>query len=216
MVDVAEAEEVKLTLLQEETLKEMANVGAARATDTLAKMTNVPLEIKVPYIQLLHLEGVFGGLVGPREMLVSLPITVFGRERAMICIVCKRKAAMHLVDLLFGKELGHTLKMEEREISAFLEIANIILNSYITEMAEFFRAEFAPSAPRIVLEPESLMDEFRETMDEKTAFALVLGTHFRVLESETIAAQFTLIVGLKTLDKLKKVIDGKVKEQVIF
>ncbi|MFH1225395.1 MAG: hypothetical protein V1676_06360 [Candidatus Diapherotrites archaeon] len=208
--------EIKLTLLQEETLKEMANVGAARATDTLAKLTNISLEIKVPYIQLLHLEGVFGGLVAPREMLVSLPLNVFGKDRAIICVICKRKAAMHLVDLLFGKQLGHTLKMEEREISAFLEISNIILNSYITEMSEFFKTEFAPSAPRIVLEPESLQEEFRETVDEKTAFALVLGTRFRVMHSETIAAQFTLIVGLKTLDKLKKAIDGKVKEQVIF
>ncbi|MBU0662159.1 chemotaxis protein CheC [Candidatus Micrarchaeota archaeon] len=209
-------EEIKLTLLQEETLKEMGNVSSAQATDKLSHMLGAPADIKVPFVQLVHLEEIFGAFIGPREMMVSSSMKMFSTDPAILCVLYNKKTALHLVDLLFKREIGTTTKLESGEISAFIETSNIIINSYMNTMSKFFDTELVPETPKVVMQTEHLMEEFEDAIKKGEAYALVLGTRFEVSEMETMSAQFMLVVGIKTLKKLLKSIDKKAGEAVIY
>lgn len=195
------AEPIKLSLMDEETLKEVGNVGAAKAADKISRLTGIRTTLNVPYIQIVSLSEVYRTFIGTKEVVVSAGLKLFGKYPGLVLVVYKNKTACCLLDEMFKRPTGTTKKLEREELSAFLENSNIIINSYISALADFFEAKFVPEPPRIVIEVDKLFQEFAGMVPSRVC-ALVIGTEFSVYEQRNLEGFFILLLSTESLNKL--------------
>jgi len=208
------AKQIKLTLMQEEALKEIGNLGAAQATTTLSKVVRRKIELNVPYIRVVPINKLSSIIVGPREVIASTFMKIFGDMSGSVLVLFKKKTAYALVDLMLKKPFGSTRKLEEKDISALIELSNIINNSYLSALANFLEMKCNPCTPELVLDLDYLFEEFLgKGRALESGYALIIGTEYELGLVEKAEGEFILIVKTDILERLTKLLDEKLKKR---
>ena len=208
-----EDKRIRLSLMQEETLKEIGNLGAAKATDVLSKMTKIRVNLIVPYIQILPVEQIPNAIIAPREIIASTFMRLFGDYPGGVLVLYRKQTALILVDLMLGRTMGTTKRLAEEDISAFIEMSNILNNTYLTALANFFNAKFEPGTPKVVLDIDYLLNEFTKEAPEEIRYALIIGTRFTIEKEKKVEGEFILLLDTSTLEKLLKILNERLKKK---
>lgn len=134
-------------------LKEIGNIGAGNATTAIATMCNLTIDMKVPNVELRHVENL-GNVIGEEdEVIVGIFLGVEMDITGSMMFLLKLPAAHYLVDkLMFGMNDGidrEGAEFAEMELSAIKEIGNIIAGSYLSALASMTGLTISPSVPYI-------------------------------------------------------------------
>lgn len=211
--------EVFLTDMELDTLKEIGNLGSAKALDTLSKIVKQPVKLSVPEIRILKLKEVENLIGGPREIIAATVIRLGGQIRAGVLVLFRRNAAMYLVDLMKQSRPGTTKTVEEMDLGAFVEMSNILNNAYLTPLADFFQLKFLPFPPQVVLDVAALLDDIvGDLVSDENVYGLVIGTDFSLEKDVTIEGKFVLLLDETSLKKMLKYLDDRlgIKPERIF
>ena len=212
-----EEESIRLTPMEKDTLKEVSNLGSAKATNTLSAIIGRPVKLTVPYIQLIPIERITSFLGGPHEVLACTPIQIFSQKKAVLIIIFKRKTASALVELM-NKQAGRVpKKLEEMDVSPFIELAHILNNAYLNPLANFFDEKFSPENTQIVLDASAIAGQLIGQINSDIKYGLVIGTDFLLPGEKEVEGKFILFIDelglralLEALDRRMLVRKGKI------
>ena len=185
----------ELSGMQLDILREIGNIGSGNAATALAQLLNAKIDMNVPQVNILPFAEV-PDLVGGADLhVVGLFLIATGSAPASILFLLPVDKACLLVDMLMGKEWGKTdpSNLSDMDISALMELGNIICATYLNALAMFTQLDFRPSVPALGIDMagailNTVLAQFGAVADH----VLVLETEFKRDEQEIVGHFFLL------------------------
>ena len=132
-------------------LRELGNIGAGNAMTALAQLLNCKVDMQVPQVRLLEFKDV-GSLIGGEEQIMAgIYLAVSGDITGSIMFLLDQESAKHLACKLMGMEMTEG-EFGEMELSALMEIGNIITGAYLNSLAAITNLKIGPSPPAICID----------------------------------------------------------------
>lgn len=136
---------LKLSTLQIDALREINSIGAGNAATGLSKLLNRKINITMPRTEILPLEKV-PEFIGPLDTLVSaVYIRLINDISGAFLLIFSESEAMKLTKILTGAEDAP----EEIRYSALKETANIVLGCYMSAVSKMIGAQVVYGPPEI-------------------------------------------------------------------
>jgi len=185
----------ELSGLQIDALKEIGNVGAGNAATALAQMINSKVDMSVPKVNILPFADVASLFGGADMHVVGIYLQVSGTAPANILFILNIEQALLLVDMLMGRTPGQTKyeDITDMDMSAMMELGNIISATYLNALSMFTQIQFIPSVPALGMDMAgALLNAILAQFGEVADHVLVLETEFKKDDRE-IVGEFLLL-----------------------
>ena len=184
---------LNLSLMQLDALKEIGNVGAGNSATALSQLINRKIDMTVPKISIMPLGEVPEVVGGPDVMVAGVYLRVYGPAPSSILFVLPRESAFDLVDMLMGRNQGHTKSLDSMDESALMEIGNILAGAYLNALSHFTKLTLLPSIPALAMDMAgAILSVILIQLGEMGDHALVIETEFTT-ENDGVKGHFFLI-----------------------
>lgn len=192
-MDVLSEEILNLSSIQLDALKEIGNVGAGNSATALSQLINRKIDMTVPQIAIMPLGDVPDVVGGPDAMVAGVFLRVYGPAPSSILFLLPRDSAFALVDMLMGREQGHTTSLSSMDESALMEIGNILAGAYLNALSHFTKLTLLPSIPALAMDMAgAILSVILIQLGEMGDHALVIETEFTT-ENDGVKGHFFLI-----------------------
>ena len=184
---------LKLSALQLDALREIGNVGAGNSATALSQIINRKIDMTVPQVAIMPLNDVPDVVGGPDAMVAGVYLRVFGPAPSSILFLLPRDSAFFLVDMLMGREQGHTTSLNSMDESALMEIGNILAGAYLNALSHFTNLTLLPSIPALAMDMAgAILSVILSQLGQMGDHALVIETEFTT-EFDGVKGHFFLI-----------------------
>ena len=184
---------LNLSGMQLDALREIGNVGAGNSATALSQIIQRKIDMSVPQVSILPLADVPDVVGGPDVMVAGVYLRVFGPAPGSILFLLPRESAFALVDMLMGREYGHTETLAAMDESALMEIGNILAGAYLNALSFFTNLTLLPSIPALAMDMAgAILSVILIQLGQMGDHALVIETEFSS-EVEGVKGHFFLI-----------------------
>jgi len=198
--------ELQVTELEKDIIKEILNIGLARAADSFASIAKEKVLMKVPDLELIEaskLSNILSGYEDSHEIIQSdikgdfngTSLMLFSRDQVeMLSLVCLN---------LKGPYRKPLTTMQE---SLLLEVSNIITGAFVTQLANILKADIYGSPP--IYPKNGVNDSLKHILDINPHFQPIIFTvltHFTDHEGMVELPLF-LFFDTITFDKILEII----------
>lgn len=131
---------------------EMANVGLGHATTALSDMTGHRFDMRIPHVDSMPLETLAGYLGGPETVCVGSFMSFEGDVCGNMAFIFPWASARRLWTILVGIDPGESYEVSELEVSAMLEVGNILNSSFLNALSEMTGLKMHATPPLVSVE----------------------------------------------------------------
>ncbi len=199
----------KIDTFELDALKELGNMGAGHAATSLSQLLGRYIDMSVPEVKIIKTENldreinvtefVGGTLASLQDM--------EGDEVGYLYVVFPKDSSLKLVKMLVGTD-----NLGELEISALMEVGNILASSFCNAIADFLNITLIPSPPNFAMDVilvviDSVIAYLSETSDNLIIFRTELKD-----DTNSINIYLMLFLNEKFLEKIMKIVREKFYE----
>ena len=143
------ADDRVLSKLQQDALREVANIGSGHAATSLSELLNKRVMIQVPQCLSGSLEDVILRVRDPNEIVASVLVDFIGDLSGRALVLYPFNDAKRLMHYLMDQGAHDTNDVRE---SLLKEVTNILFCSYINAMGELLGFLILPSVPGMTVD----------------------------------------------------------------
>ena len=136
--------------------KEIGNIGAGHAASALATLLDRRISMSVPEASVLPFSDIVEVLDGPETLVTGLLVDVSGDLNGYILLLLAMEDAMAMVSQALGETARDTadpdFELTELEKDALLEIANILVGSFLSAITSFSGLGATPTVPQMSID----------------------------------------------------------------
>ena len=161
-------------------LKEIGNIGASHAANSLSQLLGTKVEIQVPEFDTLPVNRL-EALWGKEEEIIGVHSQLRDSLSATMVLLFPLRDSQTLAGILTGGEVEGSV-LSDLEMSAVQEVGNIMMSAFTNALSDFLSLKIMLT-PSIIIKgsPSSLVHTvFGETSDE----AIFFTTAFRASSAE--------------------------------
>ncbi len=202
-----------------EALEKMSHEGAKKASESLSKLINVPLEVKSLAIRTLPVEKIPEIVGSPEEMVTTVIMKVRKDVYGTVMLIFPQQAALRTADFLAKRQPESIAQLDELDKSALKETGNILAGAFFSAMSNYLNINMVESIPDIATDMLKSTIDFvlagfiKEKKGEAVAFEIDFEIGFVATATAVIRAYFFLLLDIesaaKVLSSLKKISGGK-------
>lgn len=182
----------ELNDLQLDALKEVANIGSARAASTLSRLLHKQVMIRTPKIITGQINEIITGINRTDTMVASVYLYFLGDITGKAVMVFPYDAVQKLTYLLEDMVIKNN---DETRAELLKEIVNIMFCSYLNALGKLIESVVLPSVPSMTVDMagaalSTVLNEFGCVND----FLMCLETQFSFADSmESVFADLIII-----------------------
>lgn len=197
--------EDKFDEMEFDVLTEIGNIGAGNATTALSQLINGRVDMFVPKVEMLAFKELAEIIGGAETLVAGILLSLEGDIEGSMLFVLENSAAHHLVHKLMGSdENAPEEDFSEMELSALLEIGNIISGAYLTAISTMTGLNIISTVPSLAVDMAGAIlsvpaIEFGKLGDK----ALLIESQFRDLDVD-ISGYFILIPTMDSYSRILK------------
>jgi len=153
-----EANEIKDKKLSKhlDVFKEIGNIGAGHAASALASILDRRISMSVPEASVLPFSDIVEVLDGPETLVTGVLIDLSGDLNGYILLLLSMDDAMAMVAQALHEEERDTtdpdFALNELEKDTLLEIANILVGSFLSAITSFSGLGATPTVPQLAID----------------------------------------------------------------
>jgi len=136
--------------------KEIGNIGAGHAASALAGILDRRISMSVPEASVLPFSEIVDVLDGPESLVAGVLIDISGDLNGYILLLLAMEDAMAMVaQALHDEERDTTdpdFELTELEKDTLLEIANILVGSFLSAITSFSGLGAIPTVPQLAID----------------------------------------------------------------
>ena len=136
--------------------KEIGNIGAGHAASALATLLNRRITMSVPDASVVPFSEIVEVLEGPETLVAGVLIDVSGDLNGYILLLLDMEDAMAMVSQALQQPERDTtdpdFELEEMERDTLLEIANILVGSFLSAISSFSGLGATPTVPQLAVD----------------------------------------------------------------
>lgn len=201
-------EDLILTELQKDALKEIGNICAGNAATALSQLLKSKISIVVPRILILPLEEVPKAIGGEDKLVAGMVLRVLGDLPSTIIFIFSQKDAVALASLMTGRPIvtGAGGVIGDLERSALKEVGVILANAYLGALGSFVGMGLIPTVPELIVDMAgAMLDYLLIELSAESQFALLIESEFKEI-STSVTGHFFLIPNNLGLELIVKAI----------
>jgi len=206
--------EFELNAFQKDALNELGNIASCHAVTSLAEMTGVTMNIKVPTVEVVSIEGA-EKKIAIEKMVAGIFVQLSGGFSGYLLVLFPERSAFSLIDILMGKMPGETKSIgTEMEESALMELGNMLASSFCDAIADFFQFSMMPSPPSFSFDMMSaMMENLMVAMAEaeKTEQVILFKCDFKDETEKGIYGYIMLFPHHDSLKNMLSLLEAEVK-----
>jgi chemotaxis protein CheC len=146
------ASALALSELEQDALREVANIGTGHACTSLSAMTGQTFRMTSPHFGVVS-AGDYEGVLGDLEAVgVSAYMPVYGDAPGHVAFIFPFAKACLLADIVLMQEPGQTEDLGEMELSALTEVGNILVSSFLNAISEMTGLTLTPEPPGVAVD----------------------------------------------------------------
>ncbi len=193
----------RLSAIQMDALKEVANIGSGHAATSLSQLLGKKVMVRVPKILTGTLNDVIMKIADPDDIVASVLLYFLGDLTGRTLLLYPYEDAQTLADLLIFQDRVEPKELQE---SLLKEVSNILSCSYMNALGELLGLLVLPSVPGMIVDMvgavlSSVIIEFGQDKD----FIFCVETEFDFTDSERpLRAYFILLPDSASLEIIFK------------
>lgn len=177
--------------------KEIGNIGAGHAASALATMMNRRIAMSVPDAAVVPFDEIVNVLDGPETLVAGVLIDISGDLNGYILLLLSMDDAIAMVSQALSQPVRDTkdagFQLTEMECDTLLEIANILVGSFLSAITSFSGLRTTPTVPQLSIDMLGAIISIATIEYGKIGESvLFLKTQFNDLEGD-ISGHFFLI-----------------------
>jgi chemotaxis protein CheC len=192
---------VKLLPTQQDTLREIANIGVSKAATQLSILLDDTIHLVVPDVRIMEV-GEVAEMLGRdgQSLMTVVSEQMSGALTGRIKMIFHNEDSKKLVAGLLGSvPVSEGFDMREYEFEAVKEIGNIVISSCGAAFAELFGEEIILSAPNFVNKTPD--DMFSDRFDASDIKLLVMDTVLHLAQSD-LKGMVMIILSIKSVENM--------------
>ena len=203
---------MELTVVQQDALVELLNIGFGRAAASLSTLTGHRVLLEVPQVTLQDVEEVGEALGRVVQGPVASVHQVFtGPVGGDALLILDESGAAMLKELLTNEPaLPLSIDASAREV--ITEIGNILLNACLGTFGNLLKVQVTFAVPHLSIEHVGAILESLQIGREGLRYALVVHAGFRLRDTQ-VAGYMVIVLGVASLDRLIHAVEAWERSQ---
>ena len=136
--------------------KEIGNIGAGNAASAMAGLLNRRISMTVPDASVVPFNSILNVMEGPETLVAGVLVDVSGDLNGYILLLLGMKDAMAMVSQALEQPTrdisSPDFELTDLERDTIVEIANIIVGSFLSAISSFTSLRIIPSVPQIAID----------------------------------------------------------------
>ena len=136
--------------------REIGNIGAGNAASALAGLLNRRITMSVPDASVVPFNSIINVLQGPETLVAGMLVDFSGDLSGYILLLLGMEDAMAVVSQALGEPARDTsspdFSLTDMERDTLLEIANILVGSFLSAISTLSGLRVVPSVPQISID----------------------------------------------------------------
>ncbi len=141
-----------LSELQLSVLSEIGNIGAGNAATSLASILADKVSMTVPKLQIIDVNSMTAILGGPENELAGILVNMTGDIQGMLLFLFDKEFICKLINVLLEKNIDAFENITDLDMSAIMEIGNIMAGSYISAISMLTNLYIGLSTPQLAID----------------------------------------------------------------
>ncbi len=191
----------KLTDVERDALREIANIGAGHAATALSQMTGRRIMIDVPEVSVKRLEEA-SDLIGPPDTIIAAVLMhMMGDMTGRTLLVLPEGSARALCAILLRNAAQDGPGFTDMQRSTVMETGNILCSAYLNALSDFMGMMLLPSVPALVVDQAgAVLTTAYLNFGHARDHVICVETSFRIDGSpEQLSGQFILMPDVASL-----------------
>ena len=166
-------------------LKEMMNIGAGNASTALHKMLHHPVDLIIPHVHVLPITQIPSIFDSPSLPVVCVKMGMVGDVEGGVFFIMPEEHRETLLNIIEQATPGFTrlkkIKQQpvETELSAIIEVGNIITGVYLTAIHDFCRLDIYHTVPVLAIDMvQAVLDEILIELDCSGEISIAVENEF--------------------------------------
>jgi chemotaxis protein CheC len=203
---------VQLTSSQTDTLRELINIGYARAAGALSELTGHRIVLEVPNVSMYPIDeiGIALGAYLKGEV-VSVHQVFSGPIAGNALLLLDEEAALMLNRLLVDSDSGTLGDAATKEV--LIEVGNIVLNACLGVFGNLLQVQVTFAVPRMHVESVDRVLGSITVDEEELRYGLMIQTKFS-LRSSKVSGYLVIVLGVTSLDNMIAAVESWEKRQL--
>ena len=200
---------LKIGSFELDALKELGNMGAGHAATSLSKLLGKYIDMSVPEVKTAKISEL-DKIINVTEFVGGTLARLNnqeGEEVGYLYVVFPKDSSLRLIEMLVGTD-----SLGELEISALVEVGNILSSSFCNAIADFLGIVLMPSPPNFAMDVVLVViDSVVAYLSQSTEDLIIFKTELKD-DSNTISIYLILLLNEKFLENIMKIVRKKFYE----
>ena len=213
--------QVVLSDEQQDTLKELGNIGTGNAVTALSRLVKKKIDVTLTDVGIVPLEKLPGRFGGPNEKVCGIFCHIEKPSPATILNIFEMKPLMNLISDLAGPDskivpdkVKKKSDLDDYAISTITEMGNIMAGHYASALADLLGTKLMIDIPEFTMSSAGEIGEFLSKEFESIAeFFIIIQTSIKVADLK-LKGMFFFIPDIKTLSIIFEKLD--IKHEISF
>jgi chemotaxis protein CheC len=196
---------MKLTDEQLDALGELFNIGVGKGADNLNQMLDCQIQIRVPHLEVLSLNGLKeqAQKLAPKNV-STISLQFDGSISGNTMLAFPPQSAQKLVAALTGEEPGSP-ELDSVTVDTLSEVGNIIVNSVMGSITNFFKQRLDYSVPNYA--EDTVHNLISSHVTDSNCSIIMAKAQFSI-ENLEIQGEIILVFSLGSLEVLIEAIEA--------
>ena len=133
-------------------LSEIGNIGAGCAATALSDFMADKVMMSVPELKIIDVNSMTTILGGPENEMVGILVTMTDDVQGMLLFLLEKDFVCLLINVLMDKNINDFADISEMDMSAIMEIGNILAGSYVSAIAMMTDLNIRLSTPQVAVD----------------------------------------------------------------
>ena len=185
-------------------LTEIGNIGAGNAVTALSQMINAKVDMYVPQVKMLTFQQLANVIGGEETLVAGIMLSLEGDIEGSMLFMLGSEDAHRLVEQLLGMKPQADDTFSEMEMSALMELGNIITGAYLSAISKMTNLTISPSVPYLSVDMAGAILSVPAIEGGKLGDqALLIESRFRDMDVD-ISGYFIMIPTLDSYDSIMR------------
>lgn len=142
----------ELSSYEIDTLKEVGSIGTGNAATALSELIQQEVRIQDLDVHIMEYNEAIEWIGGPEEVTAGVMVALSGQINGIMLCVQKLDFINLITENMLGKKVEDYFSLDEIEISALVEVGNIIISTFINALTGLVDMQVEESVPAFTVD----------------------------------------------------------------
>ena len=130
-------------------LREIGSIGTGNAATALSKVLSQEIRMTIPEVKIMDFNDAISALGGAETIVAGILVKMYGEINGMMLFLQKMDFINIVLKGLMNKTINDYTELDSIDVSALIEVGNIIISSYVNAISSLTGISISLSVPGI-------------------------------------------------------------------